>query len=150
MRRVRLGQTEHGSFVVTMMTPVPPMLQYPLLDRTWVDFEEEPYERQVTRRLVGALEASRDAAEKVHSGDDATAFENAVSAGVSANLCNAVSKLLYGSSGLEISVSWAKTRPLLNIADAFGFRKAMLAPSVRPPASILHENPNQARNSSAR
>ena len=27
MKRVRLGQTEHGSFAVTLMAPVPPMLQ---------------------------------------------------------------------------------------------------------------------------
>ena len=74
-------------------------------------FDDEPYERQVTRRLVQALEASRDAAERAHSGDGATAFKQAVTKGVSANLCDAVATLIKLSSGLEISVSWAKTRP---------------------------------------
>lgn len=110
MKRVRLGQTEHGSFVVTLMAPVPPTLQ-PLLDETWASFDDEPMERQVTRRLVEALEASRNAVELAHSGDGSNAFENAITSGVSANLCEAVSKLIDHSNGLEISVSWARTRP---------------------------------------
>ena len=110
MRQVRLGQTEHSSFVVTLMAPVPPGLQ-PLLDESWTDFDNEPYERQVTRRLVQALEASREAAEKAHSGDGARAFERAVNYGVSANLCDAVARLIERSSGMEVSVSWARTRP---------------------------------------
>ena len=110
MKQVRLGQTEHGSFVVALMAPVPPMLQ-PMLDESWARFDDEPYERQVTRQLVRALEASRDAAEKAHSGDGASAFERAVTLGVSANLCDAVARLIEQSNGLEVSVSWAKTRP---------------------------------------
>ena len=131
MKQVRLGQTEHGSFVVTMLGPVPPLLQtvpYP----SWVDYDDEPYERQVTRRLVEALEASRDAAEKAHSGDGAAAFENAVDAGVSANLCDAMAKLIEGTNGLEVSVSWARTRPTPNLrrrirfseSDAGAFKEA--------------------------
>jgi hypothetical protein len=109
MRRVKLGQTEHGSFVVTLLAPVPPLLQ-PQLDPSWAQFDEEPMERMVTRRLMGALEASRTAAERALSGDS-SAFENAVSSGVSANLCEAVAGLIEQSSGLEISVTWARTRP---------------------------------------
>ena len=110
MKHVRLGQTEHGSFVVTLMAPVPPMLQ-PLLDETWASFKDEPMERQVTRRLVEALEASRNAVELAHSGDGMSAFENAIRKGVSANMCEAVAKLIEQSDGLEISVHWARTRP---------------------------------------
>lgn len=110
MKRVRLGQTEHGSFVVTLMAPVPPTLQL-MLDDTWASFEDEPMERQVTRRLVEALEASRTAVELTHSGDGTSAFEQAVSNGVSANMCEAVAKLIEQSDGLEVSVSWARTRP---------------------------------------
>ena len=110
MKHVRLGQTEHGSFVVTLMAPVPPLLQ-PMLDDSWANFDDEPYERQVTRRLVLALKASRDAAERAHSGEGEGAFERAVDAGVSANLCEAVARLIEQSNGLEVSVSWAKTRP---------------------------------------
>lgn len=109
MRRVRLGQTEHGSFVVTLLAPVPPQLQ-PQLEPHWISFEDEPLERKVTRRLVDALEASRSAAELALSGDPG-AFERAVASGVSANLCEAVANLIDQSHGIDVSVTWARTRP---------------------------------------
>ena len=109
MSRVKLGQTEHGSFVVTLLAPVPPELQ-PQLDPAWVDIDDEPIERQVTRRLMTALEASRNAAELALSGNE-SAFEQAVASGVSANLCEAVASLIEQSNGLEISLTWARTRP---------------------------------------
>ena len=110
MKHVRLGQTEHGSFVVTLMAPVPLAFQ-PMLSETWASFEDDPMERQVTRRLVGALRASKKAVELAHSGDGTSAFEQAVSSGVSANLCEAVAKLIEQAKSLEIIVSWARTRP---------------------------------------
>lgn len=112
MGRVRLGQTEHGSFVVTLLAPVPPVIpsSQALLDPTWAPFDDEPMERMVTRRLVEALEASRTAAEVALSGV-AGAFESAVPRGVSANLCEAVASLIDQSDGLDISVTWARTRP---------------------------------------
>ena len=109
MRRVKLGQTEHGSFVVTLLAPVPPLLQ-PQLDPSWVNLDDEPMERMVTRRLMTSLEASRSAAEMALSGD-AEAFENAVASGVSANLCEAIANLIEQSNGLDISLTWARTRP---------------------------------------
>ena len=110
MKQVRLGQTEQGSFIVTLMAPVPPMLQ-PMLDDSWEDIYNEPYGRQVTRCLVKALRAARNAAELAHSGEGVPAFKRAVSDGVSANLCDAVARLIEQASGLEVSVSWAKIRP---------------------------------------
>ncbi len=109
MRRVKLGQTEHGSFVVTLLAPVPPLLQAQL-DPAWANLDDEPIERQVTRRLMTALEASRTAAELALSGNE-SAFEQAVELGVSANLCEAVASLIEQSNGLEISLTWARTRP---------------------------------------
>jgi hypothetical protein len=117
MRRVRLGQTEYGSFVVTLLAPVPPLLE-PARGAgpgaangpAWASLDDEPLERMVTRRLMEALEASRRAAEMALSGDG-SAFENAVAAGVSANLCEAVAGLIEQSDGLDISLTWARTRP---------------------------------------
>jgi hypothetical protein len=112
MRRVRLGQTEHGSFVVTLLAPVPPALQAQgVLDPQWVSMAEEPYDRQVTRKLVQALEASREAAENVAAGAGMKAFEEAVEYGVSANLCEALSEMIVQSNGLDVSLTWARTRP---------------------------------------
>jgi len=119
MGRVRLGQTEHGSFVVTLLAPVPPQLQ-PQLDPSWASLDDEPMERAVTRRLMTALKASRNAAEMALSGD-ATAFDKSVSSGVSANLCESVASLIEQSKGIDISVTWARTRPTPEAQEKVAF-----------------------------
>ena len=120
INQVRLGQTERGSFVLTLMTPVPPILQDE--DSTFID--DEPYERQVTRCLVRALGAAQLAAEKVHSGEGASAFKQAVECGVSANLCDAVANLVKHTKALEIRVNWAKTRPNQESRRRFTFSES--------------------------
>ena len=57
LRRVRLGQTEPGGFVINIISPVPPFLHRTLFPEEPV---EEPFERRVVRMLVwlrGALGA---------------------------------------------------------------------------------------------
>jgi hypothetical protein len=122
---VKLGQTEHGSFVVTLLAPVPPLLQPAQLplDQGWAKIEDEPMDRMVTRRLVEALEASRMAAERALSGQP-LAFDEAVGSGVSANLCEAVAGLIDQSQGLEIGVTWAKTRPTPEAHRRIAFSKS--------------------------
>ncbi len=110
LRRVRLGQTEHGSFVVTMLAPVPPLLQASL-DPVRVDFEDEPYDRKVTRRLMESLDACRSALELTNAGNGMDEFERAVRVGVSANLCEALAQLVEYSDGLEVGLTWSRTRP---------------------------------------
>jgi hypothetical protein len=110
LRRVKLGQTEHGSFVVTLLAPIPPDLQFGQRD-LFPSIDDEPFERQVTRRLAGSLDALRGAVERAASGDGQEAFERAVAEGVSGNLCEAVAELITQSAGIDISVTWARTRP---------------------------------------
>lgn len=110
MEKVRLGQTEQGSFVVTLLAPVPPNL-----DTTQADFwpieSEEPFERRVTRMLASGLTAARAAAEDAVRGNGFSAFKQAVPRGVNANFCESLGVLIEQSGGLEVSVTWAKTRP---------------------------------------
>lgn len=108
--RVRLGQTEQGSFVVTLLSPVPPTLTEPAQTSLWPTPSEDPFERQVTRRLVQGLEAARDAIEDSNRGGGFSVFERAVQHGVSANLCEAAAKLIERGHGLDVSVTWARTR----------------------------------------
>lgn len=108
MSRVRLGQTEQGSFVVTLLAPVPPSIE-PQPD-FWPREDEEPYERLVTRRLSSGLDAAAEAIEKYNLGAGITVFESAVQRGVSANLCDAAAKLSDKGDGVEISITWARTR----------------------------------------
>lgn len=130
MDRVRLGQTEQGSFIVTLLAPVPPSLVPDQFD-LWPAETSEPYERLVTRRLADGLAAARLAAEKVVQGGNLAAFEAAIPRGVSANLCEALSKLIVLGEGLEVSVTWAKTRPTPETRRTVEFTK--------PYAEILSE-----------
>ena len=109
VRRVRLGQTEHGSFVLSLMVPVPPAIQPPL-DESWEPEGAEPLSRRILGRLIEALMAARSASERWNSGAGHHGFEEAVAAGVSANLCDAVAGLIRRTKRLELSVTWAINR----------------------------------------
>ena len=122
LKRVRLGDVEQGSFVVTLLPPaVPPTvdgLQLPpgreRISGThhnsdeWL--ENEPIERRTTWQLADALGATRDAmAETIGGGGDA--FGNAISRGTSANLCKALADMTAPFEALDLSLTWALTRP---------------------------------------
>ena len=121
LRRVRLGQTEQGSFVVALLSPViPPPVQEPLLP----DLENylDPLERRVTRRLTQALSAVHEATAKTMTGD-AAAFTNAVTEGISANLCEALAKMLEPYEYLDVSTTWAQSRPMQGSRHSVQFSK---------------------------
>ena len=132
---IRLGQTEHGSFVVTLLTP----MMSPLPSTSYEDHDDSdaPVERKMTRRLSEALSATRDATERAAAGDGA-AFAASVGKGVSANLCDALVKLLGPIPALEISVAWALTRPVGPPRREFRFGKA--------DAAVLGEAARRLRN----
>ena len=112
MRQVRLGQTEQGSYVVTLLTPVvpPPTQQAAPFDSA---ADDPPVERRVTKRLIEALTAAREATERTSAGD-ADAFPNAVERGASANLCDAAATLIEPFGGIDVGVTWARTYPCRN------------------------------------
>lgn len=109
MRQVHLGQTEQGSHVVTLLTPVvPPLMQQAaLFDRA----DDPPVERRVTRRLIEALMAAREATERTSVGDT-DAFSKAVKCGASADLCDAVAMLIEPFGGIDVDLTWARTYPM--------------------------------------
>ena len=109
INRVRLGQTERGSFVVTLLAPVPPSVVAGS-DTVWPKEEAEPYDRLVTRTLKSGLDAAASAIEKYNLGSDIKVFESAIRQGLSSNLCEAAAKLSSRDSSVEVSVTWAKTR----------------------------------------
>jgi hypothetical protein len=123
MRRVRLGQTEQGSFVITLLAPMPPDLSASSQISLWPNIDEEPYERKVTRVLTEALHSARGAIIESNRGDGLKAFIDAVSKGVSANLCEAISAIIEQANGAEVSVTWAKTRPTPKPRDSIFFNR---------------------------
>ena len=109
LKRVRLGETDQGSFVVTLLTPVVP----PPMPALFPDPDDPnaPIERRMTRRLVEALRAARGAVERTVAGEEG-AFGESVASGVSANLCEALVRIIEPFPTLDVGVSWASTRPM--------------------------------------
>ena len=116
LRGVQLGQTERGSFVVTMQSPVPKNLSARepdlLGDMTYAE-PEVPFSRRVTCRLVTSLHALKAAVvESDRSAAGIEAFRSQVPSGVSANLCDAAARLATAGGGVDVALSWALTRPV--------------------------------------
>jgi len=109
MSRLRLGQTEQGSYVINLLSPVPPVIEeQPDL---WPDKTQETYQRRVTRYLAEGLDAAAQAIETYNSSPGSSAFIDAVQSGVSANLCEAIATLSDQGQGIEVSVTWSRNRP---------------------------------------
>jgi hypothetical protein len=129
LRSVRIGQTERGSYVLTVISRVPPMLRSGHLP-----FEEEPedpFERKVTRGLADALLAIKQAAEGSAADGSVDAFEAAVPLGVTANLCDAVAGLSSDDDSdrsVEFAFSWSRSRPVTE-----GQVSSIVLPSDRVP-----------------
>ena len=139
LRRVRMGHTEPGSFVVTLVTPtVPPQVQVPL-DPDWP--APEPHARTVSKRLIQSLLATRRAAEAAAAGE-VSAFTDLVEAGVSANLCEAIAGLTDAFLAVDISVSWALTLSADEPANSVAFAAADSA-IVRQAARFYREREPQ-------
>lgn len=106
LKTVRLGPSERGSYVLSVYSPVQPRL-----GQQHLDLGDEPFARSVTLRLADALSAAKQAANRAIADGCFDPFEEAVSAGVSANLCDAVARLSLAARGIDIGLAWARTRP---------------------------------------
>ncbi|MFO7775161.1 MAG: hypothetical protein R6W89_05130 [Candidatus Hydrogenedentota bacterium] len=117
LRTVRVGQTERGSYVLTVLSRVPPELRREEVESLEDAEQDEPYERKVTAELARALAAMEQAAENAAASGAFDSFDAAVRSGVSANLCEAVAGLASDgdtSRSLDFSFSWSPTRPVRN------------------------------------
>lgn len=112
VRRLRMGQTARGSFVMTIQSRVPPALDGAGL-RTPAVAELDPFERRVTHTLSFGLDAMQRAANDAATSGQLDAFRAAVPRGLSANLCGAVAGLAGRAEdqSIEVSFTWARVRP---------------------------------------
>lgn len=138
LSRVRMAQTEQGSFVVALVISIPPPI--PTLFEDSEDYDP-PIERWMTRRLIQALDAARSATESTISGDG-EAFERVVDKGVSANLCEALDRMISPFPTLDVGVTWALTRPMKSARKIVGFANAD-APILREAARSFREREPQ-------
>jgi hypothetical protein len=136
LKKVRMGQTERGSYVATVVCPVSPELQTRLVEGI-----EEPFDRKVTHTLSHALQHAADAARSAALMQAMSPFQDAVPHGVSSNLCSALATMgeIMPESQVEIGFSWARTRQ----QPANALRKLILPadalPTMREAARILKE-----------
>jgi len=109
--RVRLGQTERGSFVLTLLSPYSfdpsdqPTTQATLFE------DGKPFGRRVTENLSVALRGIEQGLEQA-VGAGPEAFKQFADQGVSANLCSALARLAELGGGADISLSWSPQKPI--------------------------------------
>lgn len=114
VRGLSMGQTEVGSFVLTVLSTVPPAFtqqaSLPLVDAATTP---DHYNRRVTRTLSTALGAVKQATEDSIVTGDIAPFDEAVAVGVSADLCEALGLIRECATvaAVTISLGWASARP---------------------------------------
>lgn len=111
VKRVKMGQTERGSYTVLVVSKVAPALQQP---ESPVGNVEEPYERRVIRTFGTGIAKVRAAAETAAASGSLESFKEGVNFGISSNLCSAVVGMIGDRElvrGLDFSISWSRTRP---------------------------------------
>jgi hypothetical protein len=120
LQRVRFGQTEVGSFVLTMESSVPPLLQGRLIE---LPDEETPLERKTSLLLATALRETQVALQEAAATGSIEPFRSRTPAGLSANLCDALVELIRDTQAdqLSVSVSYAHHRPVPPIPAAITF-----------------------------
>ena len=82
-----------------------------------------PDSRRMTKRLTESLRATRKAIEN-EVGGGGCPLADAVERGVSANLCEALDKMVRPFPTLDVGVSWAKTRPMKSNREVVRFANA--------------------------
>jgi hypothetical protein len=125
LQKIRLGQTQQGSYVFSAISNVPPMLATSGMKRLF-DIADEPFERQTTITLSRALAAVQCASEQTLQTSDCSHFLKFVNEGVSVNFCESLAGLHLGvepKHKIEIRMSWASHRPVpSDIPHLFTFR----------------------------
>lgn len=115
LAQARYGQTESGSYTVTLLSPLSPSLTGAEAGKLFESQVSEPFGRAVTLTLAEALGEVEHAAERSLESSTLEAFRAAVPKGVSADLCSAVAGLgSYegASAALRIGFTWAPSRPV--------------------------------------
>jgi hypothetical protein len=117
---VRLGQTERGSYVVTLLSPLG--TDAAEAERAGRLPVADPSPRTAVSILARALEAARDTAERTAAGASLEAFHETVEVGVSANLCDSLARIGGRSRrGFDVSFGWSPAAQAPDLPPAVEF-----------------------------
>lgn len=136
LKNIRLGQTERGSYVMKLISPLSPLEQL-----TIPNCPELPFERRAIQSLMQGLNTLQQVALETEKKGTFyfERFEEVVSEGVSANLCEAVIGDNSAYKPLAINVSWSSLYPITRyICDNVSF-KVDIMPHIAKAATLFRE-----------
>lgn len=109
LKKAKLGQTEIGSYILTIVFPVTP----DLLESEGSE-SALPFERKVTRSLATGLNSLESAVRSQVAKLSLAPFLESIAQGVSANLCEALSNIGEGTEGsiVDTQITWARNRSI--------------------------------------
>jgi hypothetical protein len=139
---VRLGQTEVGSYVITIIAPLGTLQPD---EGELVAREDAPFSRDVGVALGSSLASTRSALDEAHQKQDITGFSRRVGNGVTANLLEALAKPLEDATdaGLRISISWSRARPpAADVPSIVEFHRSDRG-VLLDAASVLRDEPDE-------
>lgn len=119
LKSVKLGQTEVGSYILTIIFPVTPDLLESVDDESAL-----PFERKVTRSLATGLNSLESAVRSQVAKPSLDPFLEGINQGVSANLCEALSNIGEGTAGtiMDTQITWARNRSIPKLVTKARFR----------------------------
>ena len=115
---VRPLRGHYQGYELTLHSPVPAGFE---TQGDMGDHFYAPFSRRATLKLADALTHSSEAISGAVNDDPLEQFRQAVSHGVSANLCDAVANLAKKGEGIEIDLFWAPVRPATTRDHRFQF-----------------------------
>ncbi|MCW7471780.1 hypothetical protein [Leptospira kanakyensis] len=83
LNEVRLGQTEHGSYIINIYIPIKMKPDLP-------EIEDSSFARKVIKTLSNSLSALKESSIEFQNSSDLAIFDSAVEKGLSSNLCDAI------------------------------------------------------------
>lgn len=132
IRNLRLGQTERGSFLLRLISPIIDINSGKYLEFQGMD--KIPFSRRAVMELVKGLNALRDAAKESEERGKFlfNSFLEMVPLGVSANLCESIleadeKEIL--SRPIEVSVTWSYA---INSSDRLPVKPISFEPNIIP------------------
>lgn len=145
LRKVRVGQTERGSYIVNILSPVVSESEEQQLFSTEPYEQADSFDRRVMRTLADGLEAAHSAVGEFVRDPYYKNFQNAVQSGVSANLCEAIAKIGQSgeNSGGEVDVRWSLVRPAQEEVARKVYFSAMDIPIIEEAGRRLRSTPSR-------
>ncbi|MEN8221435.1 MAG: hypothetical protein ABFS56_34870 [Pseudomonadota bacterium] len=140
LKNIRLGQTERGSYVMKFISPLLPSKQLTIPN---LPNDELPFERRAIQSLMQGLKSLQQVALETEKKGTFyfERFQEVVSEGVSANLCEAVigDKDNPVFKPLAVNVSWSSLYPMTSsICDNVSFQVDIM-PHIAKAATLFRE-----------